>query len=647
MHSGLHLARRTVCLLLLATLGVTAEPAPVRFHDVSSQVGLISTPTLKYGGPCVADIDNDGRYDFLLGNHDQTPIQFFLAEDDGAYSEQRQILYREDVHGITAGDYDRDGDLDVVVSLGGGNATNPKPPRLLNYDDGRFTDVTVASGIAGLGARGRSVRWVDLDLDGHLDLLQINAAPAKEEVGPRNILFKNRGDSTFEYVSSPAFEDIEAEKVFITDFNGDHTPDVITFSPGARVGFWRGNKDFTFTDVTAEWLPSSLHHLDQVTAMAEADIDGDGDFDYYLARGMSGFQVSRNNVCFHDQTGRLDLRDAGTKGHDGISFETWGPEVDLIGFDHFARPAHRQRIPVFLGEARKRIATPLHRIQYVSGRDAAGFPSELEDTGWYLGHLGDNRWRLEWLLNEDIGWMIRCSLIKVRSVQPDWEPLDTTVPDVLLRNEGDHFTDLSADLPGKTADNNQGVVTGDFNNDGLADFFLFRFGEGRQRIPDVILIDQGDGTYVSRLDHGATALNQTAHGDMGAAFDFDLDGDVDILSGDDDDGTWHLFQNRLKERCEKDTSANHLLVRVGYAESGVDPLGALITVATTEGAQVRRVGSGSAAFSQCLLNTAHFGLGDESSVVAVKVRWRDGSQMQVSDCDANRLIQLGSDQPGE
>ena len=139
-----------------------------------------------------------------------------------------------DVHGIAAGDYDRDGRIDLVVSMGGGNGTNPQPPRLLHNTGDGFEDRTEAGGIADLGARGRSVRWLDIDLDGDLDLLQINARQIPGETGPRNILFENDGDGTFTYRPSPAFEQFEGERILVTDLNGDRVPDLVTFTPLIR-----------------------------------------------------------------------------------------------------------------------------------------------------------------------------------------------------------------------------------------------------------------------------------------------------------------------------------------------------------------------------------------------------------------------------
>ncbi|MEL0654785.1 VCBS repeat-containing protein [Pseudoalteromonas issachenkonii] len=70
----------------------------------------------KYGGPTIADINSDGYYDLLLTNHDTTPIRLFMANGDNTYTLQDDIFPREDLHGMSAGDYDNDGDLNVLIA---------------------------------------------------------------------------------------------------------------------------------------------------------------------------------------------------------------------------------------------------------------------------------------------------------------------------------------------------------------------------------------------------------------------------------------------------------------------------------------------------------------------------------------------------
>ncbi|MBY6188928.1 SMP-30/gluconolactonase/LRE family protein [Microbulbifer agarilyticus] len=612
---------------------------PVRFTDVSAARGLVTEPTWKYGGPAVADLNGDGRYELLLGNHDKVPAQLVWATGENHYALDPAPLMRWDVHGIAAGDYDLDGDQDVVVALGGGNGSSPQPPRILKNDDGSFVDITEGSGIEHMGARGRSVRWIDMDLDGDLDLLQINAMMIPGETGPRNILFENIGQDQFRYRSHPQFESLDAERVLVTDFNGDNVSDLITFAP---LGLWAGDGEFGFEDVTGEWLPKSVEQ-DFVMAVAEADIDNDGDLDYYLARGKTYYQIANNAVAFDARSRRLDLRDEGNSGQDGISFTADG-ELQLNHFFHWHRGV-KVTLPVYLGEAGVALDTPAgaDRVS-VSREQAIGFPADLTKNGWYLGHVGDGQWRLEWRLNDNLAWDLRASIHGVTSVTPDWQPQELGVPDLLLRNEGDRFSDASQLLPVQTIDNNWGVATGDFDNDGFEDFFVYRFGALHQRKVDLLLRNRQGKDFGLQLMHGATAVSQSGHGDMGAAFDYDLDGDVDLLSGDDDQGRWHLFENQLQQ--QKASPANDfLLVNVGYSPKGADASAATVRLTVTHGetelTRLKRVGSGSATHSQSQLNLVHFGLGQGMLPTRLEVVWRDGSQQQLEHPVPGSTIALG------
>ena len=263
-------------LPLLAACGKAPAPeiAP-QFAEVTDAAGITSIATWKYGGPTLADFNNDGRYDLVLLNHHYYKAQLFLSSGDSEFVEHIPVMDGEDTHGIAAGDYDADGLVDLIVSVGGGNGTNPRPPRMLRNTGSGFEDVTEGSGIENLGARGRSVRWIDLDADGDLDLLSINARQLPGETTPRNILFENRGESGFVYRDSGEFEDLEAERVLITDFNNDHIPDLVTFEP---LELLQGTNEFHFDIVTDEWLPGMSDEDRHYTmAAAEADIDNDGD----------------------------------------------------------------------------------------------------------------------------------------------------------------------------------------------------------------------------------------------------------------------------------------------------------------------------------------------------------------------------------
>ena len=605
-------------LPFLAACGQSAAPSvPAQFAEVTEEAGITSTATWKYGGPTLADFNNDGREDLVLLNHHDYAAQYFLSSGDNKFVENEPVMDGEDVHGIAAGDYDADGLIDLIVSVGGGNGTNPRPPRMLRNTGDGFEDVTEASGIAGLGARGRSVRWIDLDTDGDLDLLSINAQQLATETGPRNILFENVGDGKFIYRDSGGFEDLEAERVLITDFNGDHLPDLITFEP---LSVLKGTNEFYFDDVTAEWLPGiSDEQRHNTMAVAEADIDNDGDMDLYVARGKTYYQIANNALELDTETGRMDLRDEGNESEDGVSF-TAGDSVTLSDFWHWPRGVDLT-LPVYLGDAKRPIGTPTDPVT-VKASEASGFPAELRKNGWYLGHTGDDQWRLAWKLNGDLAWDVRASVTGVTAIQPDWEPAVLGMPDLLLVNEGNNFRSAPELLPVESADNNWGVITGDFDNDADADFFVYRFGRLHGRVEDVLLMNDGGNGFISSIDHGANNIAAGGHGDMGAPFDFDRDGSLDVLSGSDNYGYWHLYRNTTGDQGSVNRS---ITIHVGNSPTGTGAHGAEVYLSTASGTQFKRVGSGGAVHSQSFNEFVHFGLGRDDSA-SVRVRWRDGDE---------------------
>ena len=624
-------------ILLLPILAACSKspsrPVATQFAEVTDEAGISSIATWKYGGPTLADFDNDGRYDLVLLNHHDYAAQLFMSSGDQRFAEHDPVMNGEDTHGIAAGDYDADGLVDLVVSVGGGNGMNPRPPRMLRNTGTGFEDVTEGSGIENLGARGRSVRWIDLDTDGDLDLLSINAQQLPGETGPRNILFEHTGGGTFVYRDSGGFEDLEAERVLITDFNNDHVPDLVTFEP---LELLQGTNEFRFENVTAEWLPGvSDEQRHNAMAVAEADIDNDGDMDLYVARGKTYYQIANNALELNAETGRMDLRDEGNESEDGVTFSA-GNSVTLRDFWHWPRGVDLF-LPVYLGETKNPIDTPAEPVE-VTASEAIGFPAEITDNGWYLGQIADGKWRLAWKLNGNLAWDVRASVIGVTDIEPDWEPATLGKADLLLVNEGTHFRNEAAALPDESDDNNWGVITGDFDNDADADFFIYRFGRLHGRVEDLLLVNDGSGSFTASTEHGANNVAAGGHGDMGAPFDYDGDGWLDILSGSDNYGYWHLYRNTTGDAGAENRS---LSIHVGNSPEGTDAHAALVELSTDSGTQLKRVGSRGAVHSQSFTEFVHFGIGVHETA-DVRVRWRDGVEVELDGLAAGQTHTIGS-----
>ncbi len=102
------------------------------------------------------------------------------------------------------------------------------------------------------------------------------------------------------------------------------------------------------------------------------------------------------------------------------------------------------------------------------------------------------------------------------------------VPDKLFRNDGGRFTDVSEQAGlGKAYGNGLGVVSADFNGDGLPDLIVANDGTANQ-----LWINRGDGTFedTALMAGAAYNIDGAAEAGMGVSVaDFDGDGDEDIF----------------------------------------------------------------------------------------------------------------------
>ena len=72
------------------------------YTNISAQAGLVDERSLKYGGPSIADIDNDGDYDFVLNNHNDAYSKLFWNNNDGTVTKHNKDLAlwnQMDLHG--------------------------------------------------------------------------------------------------------------------------------------------------------------------------------------------------------------------------------------------------------------------------------------------------------------------------------------------------------------------------------------------------------------------------------------------------------------------------------------------------------------------------------------------------------------------
>lgn len=609
------------------------------YEDISVKAGMDKVSSIKYGGPTIADIDQDGDYDFIVNNHNAESSKLYWNNGDGTVTKHEKNLARwfmHDLHGTTAGDYDNDGDLDLIVTQGGGNGKNPSKASFYKNDNSNLIRFTGDVGID-RGGRGRTARWSDMDLDGDLDLLLVNETSLKKEK-PQHFFYENKGDGTFKFKSVDGIQDVHQSRVLVTDLNGDNIDDFILYGP---LSIWLGNGDFSFREVTQTAL-QDLHKYEQIMALADLDIDNDGDLDLYLARGKAfegGFGESPS-LDKDFQNKKMSIKSRGFEGIDEFDFEGDG-KIKLHDYYYLAQGAYRGKTyPIVLGEKMQEHLVKSGEEFEFDKSIAMGFPEHFPKSGLYIGYMGNDRWKAALVRKKDIFWGYKFSFSGVTSVTPKFMPNNRNEADVLLLNENGVFKDVSKSWNLPSGGNSLGVTVGDFNNDSFQDIFVYRWGFIGSRTTDIMLLNTGNGGFETVTMHGANDIGGPGNGDMGQAFDFDNDGDVDLLNGSEN-GEWYLFSNKNATK-----NGNYVTVKVGYApKSNVDAISAEVIVNTSKNRYRKRVGSAGEVFSQSLLNRVHFGLGKAEKIERIQVRWRDGETIIMKDMPVNSIVDTDNVNP--
>ncbi len=183
--------------------------------------------------------------------------------------------------GAAWGDYNNDGWPDLFL-------TNLGPDQLFhNNGDGTFTEVTEAAGVAGTATHlSSSGLWFDYDRDGDLDLyVSIEEDYASTDRDLRNRLYQNQGDGTFTDVSAVSGT-ADAGKTWTTvsfDINNDGLLDLYLANDFGPNAIYLNNGDGTFQNVTGiQTGPGEIGDPGNGMGLAVADCDGNGFLDIYL-----------------------------------------------------------------------------------------------------------------------------------------------------------------------------------------------------------------------------------------------------------------------------------------------------------------------------------------------------------------------------
>ncbi len=306
--------------IALAICGILAQPSYAQpfFIDATADMGTVSKQLFSSRGISSGDFNNDGRPDLFFSSNNAN--RSLLLENAGygrfIYAMSRivaDLSLGAKGGGPIWGDYDNDGDLDLFVPIGQYREAQKNKNVLLRNDRGVFANVADEAGLIDVQSTDNAI-WLDYDRDSFLDLYIGNLGSAEF----RNLLYRNRGDGTFEDVTARAGLNIQFHPtnggsnggMIAADFNNDGWPDLY-------VAVFRSENRLFINDQQGGFIESNnsdIRDEGEAFGAATGDIDNDGDLDLLFAAGggtgskfRSGILLNLGNGEFLDVTEGIGL----------------------------------------------------------------------------------------------------------------------------------------------------------------------------------------------------------------------------------------------------------------------------------------------------------------------------------------------------
>jgi enediyne biosynthesis protein E4 len=520
----------------------------------------------------------------------------------------------------------------------------------------QLKDVTRQTGITFVHTDGSSGRryivesvccglaTFDYNGDGKIDILFLNGAllPGSPTTTPppRNALYRNDGGWKFTDVTQAAgLGDTNYHLgVCIGDYNNDGYPDIYLNNFGPNT-LYRNNGDGTFTDVTQA---AGVANGNKVGAGAcFLDIDGDGDLDLFVANYVD-FTFAKH------QTRNVN----GQPAYAGPMI--YGPVPATLfrnnGDGTFTDISRESGIAAHAGTGMGVVCADYDDdgdTDIIVGNDAMGNfvwkndgSGHFEEVGLLSGLAYDRNGVGLGTMGVECGDYNNDGLLDfyMTSYQKQWA--------ILYRNVGrGMFEDVTHVTGAGTGTFNQvswGAGLVDFDNDGDRDLFI-----ACGHLQDNVELWDDTTSYEER----SLLLENTGHGKFvdisarsgdglalkrssrGAAFD-DLDNDGDI-------DVVILNSRREPTLLRNDSPArNHWIqIRLRGTRSNRDGIGARIKVVAGDLTQVDEVHSGRGYQSHYGMYP-HFGLGQRTRIDRIEVRWIGGGTDVLEGVEVDRLLQI-------
>jgi len=251
----------------------------------------ITFGNLSAGAGYWGDYDNDGDLDILFVGAGTSFIAK-IFRNDPAGSDRNFVDIATPLNEISAGaaawgDYDNDGDLDILLT---GICHSGRIAKIYRNEAGTFVEILAPL----IGVSTSSAAWGDYDSDGDLDIVLMGNY--SDDLPPRNISRVYRNDNG-SFVAVRDLDAVNRGSVVWGDYDNDGDLDILlagerysNFSSTSLTTVYR-NENGRFVDIAA-----GLRGVTN-SAVAWGDYDNDGDLDILLS-GREWLRDSFNGISF-------------------------------------------------------------------------------------------------------------------------------------------------------------------------------------------------------------------------------------------------------------------------------------------------------------------------------------------------------------
>ncbi|MDB5271012.1 MAG: hypothetical protein JWP58_4052 [Hymenobacter sp.] len=266
----------------------------------SSLVG-VGNATSSVSSLVLGDLDGDGDLDFAAANRETGTISVRLNDGTGTFSAPGtgpEVAVGLEPASLALGDVDRDGDLDLLCANAGSNSVSIR----LNNGTAAFAAATAPDIAVGNGPYGLTVG--DIDGDGDLDVLTANRNEGTASVR------LNDGSGGFTAPPSNANPAVvfAPTSVALGDIDGDGDLDLLNASTNTNAGNYGVSirlNDGLGSFTSPPTIPNTVTLSGiSTTGLVTSDVDGDGDLDLLAIQGNAGFPNQYGLLCVRLNNGQ-------------------------------------------------------------------------------------------------------------------------------------------------------------------------------------------------------------------------------------------------------------------------------------------------------------------------------------------------------